>query len=341
MKKLLSVLLALTLCLSLLPPVFAAGDEAIEAAEALYALGLFKGTGTDENGKPIFELDRTPQRTEGVTMLVRLLGADEVAQDGDWEVPFTDVPDWALPYVGYAYEAGLTKGTGDTTFGSTLEVNAAQYLTFVLRALGYEDGEDKDFLWNSPWTLTDELGITHGEYNAETAVFTRGDVAILSYRALSAKVKDSELTLRDTMTLAAYVGYAVSFLMIAYGAQGLATAAEENDTITAMQHIGMIERSYEESINQLDRIILFGADHDEICSAAKALRDHWIDLPERNNSLDQFLVWYEAFCNEDFLNQTAVLFEALNTAFTNTFPELDVNSELPDAEDLPDTEDLP
>lgn len=335
MKKLLSVLLALTLCLSLLPPVFAAGDEAVEAAEALYALGLFKGTGTDENGKPIFELDRTPQRTEGVTMLVRLLGADEVAQDGDWEVPFTDVPDWALPYVGYAYEAGLTKGTGDTTFGSTLEVNAAQYLTFVLRALGYEDGEDKDFLWNSPWTLTDELGITHGEYNAETAVFTRGDVAILSYRALSAKVKDSELTLRDTMTLSGYVGYVTALLSIVDVMDDLADAAEKEDVLATMSGIGTLERLYDASVEQLDRVILFGADREEICAAARALRDHWTDLPERNNSLDQFLVWFEAFCNEDFLNQTAVLLQALDNAFINTFPELAADSQLPGAEDLP------
>ena len=41
-------------------------------AEALSELGLFKGTG---NG---FELDREPTRAEAATMLVRLLGAEEV-----------------------------------------------------------------------------------------------------------------------------------------------------------------------------------------------------------------------------------------------------------------------
>ena len=125
-KKTLSLLLAAALCLALLPPVHAAGGEAADAANALYALGLFRGVGTDENGHPDFDLDRTPARTEGVTMLVRLLGAEDAAKSRDRNTPFTDVPDWAAPYVGYAYENGLTNGTGDTAFGSGLSVSAAQ-----------------------------------------------------------------------------------------------------------------------------------------------------------------------------------------------------------------------
>lgn len=51
-------------------------------------------------------------RSEAVTMLVRLLGRENEALSGKWETPFTDVPAWAEPYVGLAYENGLTTGTG-------------------------------------------------------------------------------------------------------------------------------------------------------------------------------------------------------------------------------------
>lgn len=157
------------------------------AAKKLYAKGLFQGTGTDGDGNPVFDLDRTPTRAEAVTMLVRLLGKEDEAKAGTWTTPFTDVAEWAKPYVGYAYANGLTTGTGATTFGSNTAVNASQYLTFVLRALGYESGTD--FQWDKAWELSDKIGLTSGEYNADTSGFTRGDVAIISYTSLSVKPK--------------------------------------------------------------------------------------------------------------------------------------------------------
>lgn len=118
-----------------MPAAYAAGSEAEEAANALYELSLFKGTGTDQNGNPIFELDRAPNCHEVVTMLVRLLGMEDEAKAGNWKKPFTDVVEWAKPYVGYAYANGLTTGTGATTFGGTAKVTVSQHVTFALRAL--------------------------------------------------------------------------------------------------------------------------------------------------------------------------------------------------------------
>ena len=74
-RRELSLVLALVLCMGMLAlPVGAASDEAVNAAEELYARGLFKGTGTDSDGLPIFDLDRTPTRNEAVTMLVACSG---------------------------------------------------------------------------------------------------------------------------------------------------------------------------------------------------------------------------------------------------------------------------
>lgn len=190
-KKLFSLVLAAALLCGMIPAVSAANTEAVNAANELHARGLFNGVGTNADGTPNFDLDRTPTRHEAVTMLVAMLGKSSEAQSGNWTTPFTDVADWAKPYVGYAYTNALTSGTSATTYGGNQPVTATQYLTFVLTALGYKNGTD--FQWDKAWELSDKLGITNGQYNAASA-FTRGDVAIISYNALSAPKKDAQTT---------------------------------------------------------------------------------------------------------------------------------------------------
>ena len=195
-KRLLALALSLLLALSLIPAALAATGEANQAARELYEMGLFQGTGTNADGTPNFALDRTMTRAEAVTMLVRLLGKEAEAKAGTWTTPFTDVAAWAVPYVGYAYENGLTKGVSATAFGGGDTVTATQYLTFVLRALGYDSGSD--FRWDAAWELSDKLGFTSGQY-AAGGDFLRGDAAIVSNNALAVKRKDSGTTLRETL----------------------------------------------------------------------------------------------------------------------------------------------
>lgn len=57
MKRWVSLFLAVAMLFVLSLPVFAAELEA-QAAETLYELGLFKGTGTDAAGNPVFDLNR-------------------------------------------------------------------------------------------------------------------------------------------------------------------------------------------------------------------------------------------------------------------------------------------
>ena len=198
MKRILSLLLTLTLALSLSVPALAADRwEAENAAWTLYNYGLFQGTGTDEDGYPIFSLDTAPTRAQSVTMLVRLLGKEADAMESQWTEPFTDVPQWAQPYVGYAYAEGLTQGRGHGLFDSDSPVSVSEYLTFVLRALGYESGTD--FQWDSAWTLSDRLKLTDGSYNAATTVFDRGDAAVLSLDALSQKPNGEDDTLLSVL----------------------------------------------------------------------------------------------------------------------------------------------
>lgn len=199
MKRILSLLLALSLALCLAVPALAvSAEEAQASAELLQNLNLFRGS-EEPDGSVNFDLDRAPTRAEAVTMLVRLLGAEAEATGRTWSTPFTDLPDWAKPYVGYAYAKGLTNGLGGGLFGANEPATAAQYLTFLLRALGYQDGTD--FSWSSPWTLTDRLGLTGGEYSAQST-FLRADVAVLSAQALLTEKKGSGQTLLEALAAA-------------------------------------------------------------------------------------------------------------------------------------------
>ena len=197
-RRILSLLLALVLLLGLVPMAFAADAQAQDAAEALYQMGLFQGTGKNADGSPKFDLDRAPTRAEAVTMLVRLLGRETEAKTGEWDIPFTDVADWAKPYVGYAYANKLTNGVSGDRFGGSETVTAAQYLTFVLRALGYKSGSD--FQWNAAWELSDRIGLTFGQYSAQTTRFLRGDAAVISYNALLLCPKGQRVTLQERIT---------------------------------------------------------------------------------------------------------------------------------------------
>lgn len=196
--------------------------EPESAAAGLNTLGLFLGVGVNANGTPDFALDRVPTRVEAVTMLVRLIGKEAEALSRTWAIPFTDVPDWAGRYVGYAYANGLTFGVSESIFGSDRGVTAAEYITFVLRALGYASGED--FEWDSAWTLSDELGFTDGRYGTGNGAtpFLRADVAVISLNALKVCHNGSDTTLYSSLLEAGV------FTISAARASGLGAAAEES-----------------------------------------------------------------------------------------------------------------
>ena len=187
MKRILTIILTLCLCLSMAVPVSAATEKSTASADHLYELGLMNGTGTDADGKPVYSLDRTMTRQEAITLVLSLLGKKEEAQKSSCTMPFTDVDEWAKPYVSYAYANGITSGTGPTTFGARSNITAVQYITFILKTLGYD--ATTDFKWNESYILSDKLGITHGEYSGNK-VFLRGDAVVISDNALSVPMKN-------------------------------------------------------------------------------------------------------------------------------------------------------
>ncbi len=195
-RKLTAALLALCLCASLTLPAAAAdaADPDVLKAEALGVMGLFQGS---DQG---YELDRAPTRIEAVIMLIRLLGQENEAlySDGGYTHPFVDAPGWegASDYLAYAYSTGLTTGADSTHFDPESTASAQMFATFVLRALGYEDGEQGS-VWDN-WQNLLENGV-NVPADVDLSNFLRGDMVSLCYAALDAQVQGAGMTLAEKL----------------------------------------------------------------------------------------------------------------------------------------------
>ena len=167
-------------------------------ALALKTLGLFKGSDTAYGFG--YDLEQPPTRIQGLIMFLRLLGEEKAALATTAKNPFKDVPAWCQSYVAYAYEKGYTKGVDSAKmlFGTDSAMGAADYMTFVLRALGYqESGDAPDFTWSTALASAARLGVlTAGEQKIlAEQTFLRAHVAYVSYFALDASYKGGGQTL--------------------------------------------------------------------------------------------------------------------------------------------------
>ena len=168
-----------------------------DIAVTLKGINVFRGSNVG------FELDREPTRLEALILFLRLIGEEESALSYTGSHPFVDVPKWgggeSDKYVAYAYAKGYTKGTSDTRFGATNTATLEQYLTFVLRSLGYRDGTDFD--WTRSPEFSESIGILL-PFDTERIVrrgFYRDHVVYISYYALQAKLRNSSVMLIENL----------------------------------------------------------------------------------------------------------------------------------------------
>lgn len=194
MKKIITRVLALCLAVMMLMTCASAAYNArqINQADALNHLGLFLGTGKG------YSLEAPLNRSQSITLILRMLGEAAEAEKGGYQHPFKDVPQWADKYVAYAYEKGYVKGYNDTTFGGADTVTDYQYLTMVLRALGYTDsGDTPDFNYRKSAVLAKELGLVSS--TADDASFVRGNAVEIFWNAMRVKIKNSNETLSERL----------------------------------------------------------------------------------------------------------------------------------------------
>ena len=149
MKKLLAMVLALVMTLSLAVSANAfkddtkISDDYAEAVAVLNGMGVFKGY---EDGS--FKPEGNITRAEVATIIYRIYTADVAKNDKSGLYAtynkFSDMAGagWAQGYIGYCANASLVKGYPDGTFKPSGKVTGYEVLAMILRAVGYDKNNE-------------------------------------------------------------------------------------------------------------------------------------------------------------------------------------------------------
>ena len=174
---------------NLAKPVVDKNKSNINQAKVLYDLGLFQGMSSTEFSPA---LEKTLTREQAIKTILMILGKGQEALDANNDCPFTDVSEWAKPYVSYAYANGITKGISGTTFGAMDDLTGRQLLTFYLRALGYE--ETGKNIYDTAQNKAMEIGLIKNQLEKTTVdnIYIRNDLVRISYNALLIQVKGTD-----------------------------------------------------------------------------------------------------------------------------------------------------
>ena len=176
----------------LVMPVSAATTTELNAADALYSLGLFLGTNKG------YELSNSLTREQSAMLLDAYVGRAGDRRSRQLHPPLHRRCPLGLKVVAYAYANEYVKGYSATKYGGADTVTDFQYLTIVLRVLGYTDGgETPDFYYRTSRGLAKKIGLVDSVEDA--ASFTRGEAVEIFWRALNTKLKDSDKTLADRL----------------------------------------------------------------------------------------------------------------------------------------------
>ena len=181
-NKILSVILAGVLCFNGTVPVLGVGPPPDWEAAAIYVRDQGIMTG-DQNGN--LNLNSGLTRAELAVILTRLSdGTGDMGRNAIYYrtiCPFTDVPEWAMPYAGYCAEKKLMAGYGNKRFGPNDPVTPAAACTVMLR---YLDCPTSQWTYATACEKAAELGLLPDGAAVGPSI-TRGNVAVLIYRALN------------------------------------------------------------------------------------------------------------------------------------------------------------
>ena len=195
MKKLLAMVLALVMTLSLAVSASAFKDDKdvsadyAEAVAVLNGMDVFKGY---EDGS--FKPQGNITRAEVATIIYRIYTGDVAKNDksGLYSTynKFSDMTGagWAAGYIGYCANAELVKGYPDGTFKPSGNVTGYEVLAMILRAVGYDKNNEFS---GADWSLNvakyaEQLGVLKNvDKNTNLgAPATRELVAEILFRAI-------------------------------------------------------------------------------------------------------------------------------------------------------------
>ena len=199
MKKLLAMVLALVMTLSLAVSASAFKDDKdisadyAEAVAVLDGMGVFKGY-EDGSFKPTGDITRA----EVATIIYRIYTGDVAKSDKSGMYAtynkFSDMAGagWAAGYIGYCANAELVKGYPDGTFKPSGKITGYEVLAMILRAVGYDKNGEFS---GADWALNvakyaEQLGILKNVAKTTNlgAPATRELVAEMLFRAIQSPV---------------------------------------------------------------------------------------------------------------------------------------------------------
>ena len=195
MKKLLAMVLALVMTLSLAVSANAAfkdadkvSDTYEEAVAVLNGMGVFKGY---EDGS--FQPKGDITRAEVAAIVYRVYTADVKDAKASLYATYNKFSDmngagWASGYIGYCANAALVKGYPNGTFQPSGKVTGYEVLAMILRAIGYDQNNE---FTGADWALhvaqtAQQAGVLKNVKGVDlNAPATRELVAELLFRAIA------------------------------------------------------------------------------------------------------------------------------------------------------------
>ncbi|MGI5934755.1 MAG: S-layer homology domain-containing protein [Lawsonibacter sp.] len=198
-----------------------------EAIEVLKEVGIMVG---DEKGN--FNPEQKVTRNEMAVVMSNLMAYNVKTYANT--SPFTDVPDWAEPYVAACYTNGITSGYDKVTYGGSDNVTTGQAALMVMKALGYFQYQS-DF--GADWQLStvaqgNKIDLFDDVDSGVKEAMTRNDVAQLVLNALEAGTVEAEKNGQDITAGDITITSGVTYKYVTSG-KDYAKAINDNQSTSA------------------------------------------------------------------------------------------------------------
>ncbi len=186
LKKVLAMVLAFACTFSMFAgaKVFEdvpAGSDYSEAVTMLSDLGVIQGK---DDGK--YHPEDTITRAEACAMIARLMTGDPNVSQYVGAQSFSDVQkgSWKDSAIGYCYINGIVIGVGNNKFEPDRAITDAEFVTMVVRAMGYETADMKQNYPFSYMSNAQAIGLLDGTNMVASTDALRGEDAQVIYNAL-------------------------------------------------------------------------------------------------------------------------------------------------------------
>ena len=238
MKRIISLLIIVAICLSMAPLAYAQ-DDLQTKIEYISSLGIMQGY---DDGS--FREDNPVTRAEFTAVAVRLAGQADIALSGMYDGRFSDVSSdfWGAGYIELAYTMGIINGYTDGTFLPGNNVTYNEAIKMIVSLLGYELQAKNLGGYPAGYTaVASKLKLLDFKYYNPTAPINRGEVVRLICKALDAELMMIESFGTDGNYVLGKGGTVLEMLHKADTKEGIVTGTPlsslRNDSTVSAGHV--------------------------------------------------------------------------------------------------------